>query len=719
MADTRTHFRTCNLCEAMCGIAIDVEGPRILAIRGDKEDPFSQGHICPKAVALKDVHEDPDRLRRPLRRTGAVWQEVGWDEALSLAAEGLAAVQRVHGRSAVAVYQGNPVVHNYGSLLFGQLLLKSLGTRSRFSATSVDQLPHMLASYLMFGHQLLLPVPDLDRTDFLLILGANPVASNGSLMTAPGVEKRLGAIRARGGHIVVVDPRRSETAALADRHLPIRPGTDAFLLLALLHVIFKEERIRGGRLLPLADGLQTVAETVGPYPPEAVAERTGVEAQAIRELARDFAAAPAAVAYGRVGVSTQEFGGLCCWLINVLNLVTGNLDREGGAMFTRPAADILALADRIGQRGHFDKGRSRVRGLPEFGGEWPVAVLAEEIETPGPGQIRALVTSAGNPVLSAPNGARLDRALEGLDFMVSIDVYLNETTRHAHLILPPTFALEHANYDLVFHALAVRNTAKYSPPLFRAETGAREDWEILVDLSTALEVARDGRRLRPALKRALFKAIGPDGIVAFLLRSGPYGAGWLPFGRGLTLGGLRGAPHGIDLGALEPCLPERLYTRGKRIDLAPLRLVEDVERARRALAAAQGPPGLQLIGRRDLRSNNSWMHNSPRLTKGRDRCTLLMHPADARDRGLASGQRVRITSRAGSVVAPLEVTAAMMPGVVSLPHGWGHAREGTRLSVARASPGVSLNDLTDERRVDALCGNAGFSGVPVQVAASG
>ncbi|HKC12426.1 MAG TPA: molybdopterin-dependent oxidoreductase, partial [Vicinamibacteria bacterium] len=670
MADTRTHFRTCNLCEALCGIAIDVEGPRILAIRGDKEDPFSQGHICPKAVALKDVHEDPDRLRRPLHRTGAVWREVGWDEALSLAAEGLAAVQRVHGRNAVAVYQGNPVVHNYGSLLFGQLLLRSLGTRSRFSATSVDQLPHMLASYLMFGHQLLLPVPDLDRTGFLLILGANPVASNGSLMTAPGVEKRLRALRARGGQIVVVDPRRSETAALADRHLPIRPGADAFLLLAVLHVIFKEGRIREGRLLSLTDGLPTVAETVGPFSPEAVAERTGIDAGAIRQLARDFAAAPAAVAYGRVGVSTQEFGALCCWLINVLNVVTGNLDRAGGAMFTRPAADIVAFADRIGQRGHFDKGRSRVRGLPEFGGEWPVAVLAEEIETPGPGQIRALVTSAGNPVLSSPNGARLDRALPRLDFMVSIDVYLNETTRHAHLILPPTFALEHANYDLVFHALAVRNTAKYSPALFPAEAGAREDWEILLDLSTALEAARDGRRLRPALKRALFKAIGPDGVVALLLRGGPYGAGWLPFRRGLTLGALKDSPHGIDLGALEPCLPGRLYTREKRIDLAPARLVEDVARARHALAVPRSA-GLQLIGRRDLRSNNSWMHNSLRLTKGRDRCTLYMHPADARDRGLTSGQRVRITSRAGSVVAPLEVTEAMMPGVVCLPHGWG------------------------------------------------
>jgi len=458
-------------------------------------------------------------------------------------------------------------------------------------------------------------------------------------------------------------------------------------------------------------------ETVRPFSPEAVAAKTGIDALAIRELARDFQAAPAAVAYGRVGVSTQEFGGLCCWLINVLNLVTGNLDRAGGAMFTRPAADILAFAARIDQRGHFDKGRSRVRGLPEFGGEWPVAVLAEEIETPGPGQIRALVTSAGNPVLSAPNGARLDRALRELEFMVSIDIYLNETTRHAHLILPPTFALEHANYDLVFHSLAVRNTAKYSPPLFAAGKDARQDWEILADLATGLEAARGEGRVRSTLKRALLKAIGPDGIVAFLLRTGPYGARLAPFGKGLTLRALRRAPHGIDLGPLEPCLPGRLFTREKRIDLAPAGLLEDVARAARVLDLPE-TPGLLLIGRRDLRSNNSWMHNSPRLTKGRDRCTLHMHPGDARDRSLASGQRVRITSRVGSVVAALEVTEHMMPGVVSLPHGWGHGREGTRLAVAQATPGVSLNDLTDEQLVDTLCGNARFSGVRVEVAAS-
>ncbi len=712
----RTHFRACHLCEAMCGIAIDLEGDRITAIRGDPDDPFSRGHVCPKAVALQDVHEDPDRLRRPLRRTPAGWEEIPWDEALDEAATRLAAIQQAHGRNAVAVYQGNPTVHNHGAVLFSQLFLRSLGSRSRFSATSVDQLPQMLAALLMFGHQLLLPIPDIDHTDFLLILGANPLASNGSLLTAPGVEKRLKAIRARGGRIVLVDPRRTETAAIADQHLPIRPGGDALLLAAMINVLVAESRLRPGRLTEFADGLDLLADAVKPFRPEAVAGRTGLEAALIRDLALDFAKAPSAVAYGRVGTCTQEFGGLASWLVNALNLVTGNVDRPGGAMFPLPAADLVAFADRIGQRGHFDKGRSRVRGLPEFGGEWPVAVLAEEIETEGPGQIRALVTSAGNPVLSTPNGTRLSRALDKLDFMVSIDLYLNETTRHAHLILPPTFALERSHYDLVFHALAVRNTAKFSRPLYPAPRHARHDWQILLELATRLDAARGRGRWRSWLKHRFYSSLGPDGILALFLRRGPYGAGLLPFRRGLTLRKLRRQPHGLDLGPLRPVLPERLYTKTRRIELAPTRFVDDLKRLVMALpASANGE--LSLIGRRELRSNNSWMHNCERLVKGRERCTLLMHPSDARARGLRDGQRVRVTSRAGSVLAPLQESDDIRPGVVSLPHGWGHEREGTRLRVASARPGVSLNDLTDETLVDPLSGTARLSGVPVQVMA--
>jgi anaerobic selenocysteine-containing dehydrogenase len=709
-----THLRTCNLCEALCGVAIDVEDGRIRSIRGDEEDVFSRGHICPKAVALQDLHEDPDRLRRPMRRRGAAWEEVGWDDALEEAAERLTAVQDRHGRHAVAVYQGNPVVHAYGLTIFGQFLLRALRTRSRFSATSVDQLPHMLASLLMFGHQLRLPVPDVDRTQHFLVLGANPLASNGSLMTAPGIARRLQALRARGGRLVVVDPRRTETAAVADQHVPIRPGTDALLLLGMIHTLFATDRVRPGRLAALTDGVDTMATLVREFAPEVVAAPTGVPAEVVRRLATELADSPAGACYGRVGVSTQEFGGLACWLINVVNVLVGSLDRPGGVMFARPAADVVSLTARLGQQGHFDKGRSRVRGLPEFGGEWPASTLAEEIETDGPGQIRGLVTIAGNPVLSTPNGGRLDRALERLDFMLAVDPYRNETTRHAHLILPPPSPLERDHFDLILHALAVRNTARYSPALFTAPPDARQDWQILADLAGRIQ----RRRRAPFSARvglAAARRLGPRGIVDFLLRTGPYGA-WRRGGRGLSLAALEKAPHGIDLGPLTEALPDALETPGRRIVLAPPRLVADLDRLRaHAAALAADGASLRLIGRRDLRSNNSWMHNSERLVKGPERCTLLMHPDDARRRGLAAGDRVEVRSRAGAVEVPLAVTDAVMPGVVSLPHGWGHSRPGIALSVAAARPGASLNDVTDEMAVDALAGTAALNGVVVEV----
>ena len=710
----QTHLRTCSLCEALCGLTVEVEDGRVRAIRGDVEDVLSRGHICPKAIALQDLHEDPDRLRRPLRRRGSSWEEVGWDEALDEAADRIAEVQRRHGRHAVAVYQGNPVTHNYGAVVFSQLLGRALRTRSRYSATSVDQLPHMLASLLMFGHQLRLPVPDVDRTQHFLMFGANPLASNGSLMTAPGIGRRLNALRQRGGRLVVVDPRRTETAALADQHVPIRPGTDALLLLGIIHTLFATDRVKPGRLAGFTDGIDTMEALARDFAPEAVAGPTGVPAAVVRRLATEFADAPFAVCYGRVGVSTQEFGGLACWLINVVNVLTGNLDRSGGFMFPRPAADAIGVATRLGQRGHFDKGRSRVRGLPEFGGEWPVSTLAEEIETEGDGQVHALLTLAGNPVLSTPNGDRLDRALARLDFMVAIDPYRNETSRHAHLILPPPSPLERDHFDLIFHVLAVRNTARYSPPLFPAPAGARQDWEILAGLARRLHA----RRKTPRSERWILAAatrLGPRGILDLLLRTGPYGA-WRPGGRGLSLAALEKAPHGIDLGPVRPALPDALETPNRRIVLAPARLVADLDRLRAATsAAAANSHSLRLIGRRELRSNNSWMHNSARLVSGPERCTLLMHPDDARSRGLAAGDHVEVRSRAGAVQVPLAVTDDMMPGVVSLPHGWGHGRPGVALSVASARPGASLNDVTDETAVDALAGTAVLNGVAVDV----
>ncbi len=695
----------------MCGLTLEVESERLLSIRGDRDDPFSRGFLCPKATALQDIHEDPDRLRFPVRRTATGWQRLSWKQALDETAERLLRIQEARGKDAVAVYLGNPTVHNLGTLLLGVPFVKALGTHNRYSATSVDQLAHHLAAFLMFGHQLLLPIPDVDRTALFLVLGANPAVSNGSLMSAPGMPLRLKALKARGGRLVVVDPRRTETAELADTHLFIRPGTDALLLLAMLHTLFAEGRVQPGRLSAFLDGLGAVEQLVQAFPAEVVAGPTGVPAEAIRRLARDFAAAPSAVAYGRVGLSTQEFGGLCQWLLNVLNAVTGNLDRAGGAMFTRPAFDVIGAG---ASRGHFGLRRSRVRQLPEFGGEYPVATLAEEILTPGPGGIAALVTVAGNPVLSTPNGTQLDRALGSLDFMASVDFYVNETTRHAHLILPPTSPLEHDHYDVVFHLLAVRNTAKYSPGLFPAPPGALQDWEIFNGLTARL--ARRGRfgGLRARARAVALRWASPRRLLDLGLRAGPYGR---RSPHRLTLAALEAAPHGVDFGPLEPCLPGRLHTRNRHIQLAPAELMGDVGRlsSRYLKSPAPANGSLQLVGRRQLRSNNSWMHNSLRLVKGPPRCTLLMHPEDAAMRGLTHGEPVVVQSRAGAIPLPLEVSEEMMPGTVSIPHGWGHGRDGVLAQVATAHPGASINDLTDERLVDALTGAAAFSGVPVQV----
>ena len=718
---SRTHYRACNLCEAICGLVIQVRNEEIIDLRGDPDDPFSRGHICPKAVALQDIHQDPDRLRHPLRRrSSGGWERVEWPEALATVAERFKAIQRQHGRDALAVYLGNPNVHNYGSLLFAPPLLRLLKTKNRFSATSADQLPHHLAARQMFGHMLLLPVADIDRTEFLLVLGANPVASNGSMMTAPGFARRLKQLRARGGQLVVVDPRRTETARLADTHLFARPGSDVFLLLALLQVIFAEGLEELGHLAPHCDSLAQVRAAVAPFSPERVAAITGIEATAIRRLAHDFAAAPSAACYGRLGLSTQEFGGLCLWLVNLLNIVTGNLDRPGGALFTRPAVDTVANTGR-GRQGRW---KSRVRGLEEFASELPVAALAEEILTEGDGQIKALLTVAGNPVLSTPNGTRLDKALGQLDFMVAIDHYRNETTRHADLILPPTSALERDHYDLVFNLLAVRNVAKYSPPLFAPAPDALHDWQILAELHRLL----DDSPLPARLRRWVSARLGPRGLLAWALRAGPHGSGWRPFGGGLTLKKVEKAVHGLDLGPLEPCLPDRLHTPNQRIELAPQVFLTDLPRvaarleefaaATPTLSASASPGALLLIGRRQVRSNNSWMHNYPRLMRGKERCTLLINPEDARRRELQEGQRVTVTSRTGRVEVPLEVSDQMMAGVVSLPHGWGHHRTGTQLSVAQQHAGASLNDLTDDQFIDPLSGNAAFSGVPVEVIAA-
>ena len=709
-----THYRTCTLCEASCGVAITVEGGRVTGVRGDDADPFSRGYICPKAAALGDLHDDPDRLRQPMVREGQTWRPIEWDQAYDLVAARLGEIRARHGHDAIGVYQGNPTAHNLGLITFGQLLLRTLGTKNLYSATSADQLPHMLAALQMFGNQLLTPVPDIERCELFICLGANPLASNGSLMTAPDMRGRLKAIQARGGRVIVLDPRRTETAERADRHLFIRPGTDAVLLLAMIHTLFAEGLASTGRV-PAA-GAEALRAAAAPWTTERAAAITGVAAGEIAALARALAATKRAVLYGRIGICTQEFGGLAAWLCNAVNAITGHLDEPGGLMFTTPAMDPLPLAALGGGGGGFARWRSRVSGKPEFGGELPVAVLAEEIETAGAGQIRALITSAGNPVLSTPGGARLERALGTLDFMVSIDPYLNETTRLAHVILPPTSPLERSHYAVVLNLLAVRNVAKYSPPLFERAADARHDWEICLALWRRLGAPRRLGPLARLLERGLGR-LGPEGMVDLALRTGPHR---------LSLAKLREAEHGLDLGPLEPRLPKRLGTKDRKVQLAPAALLADLPRLERrwgatvatATAAVAGASaGLVLIGRRQLRSNNSWLHNSERLVKGPPRCTLMIHPEDAAPRRLVDGGRARVTTGTGAIELPVEVTDSMMRGVVSVPHGWGHGRAGVRLRVAAQVPGASINDVIDPARIDELSGTSALTGQPVEVEA--
>jgi anaerobic selenocysteine-containing dehydrogenase len=682
-----TYYRACNLCEAICGLEITVVDGRVSDLRGDAHDPLSHGHICPKGSALVDLYDDPDRLKRPLLREGSTHREISWDEAYAIVGTRLQAIVAEHGDDAVAIYLGNPTVHNSGTILSMGGFTKALKTRNRFSATSVDQLPHHLAAAAMFGHPLLMPVPDIDRTHYFLVMGANPLVSNGSIMTAPGMRDRMRAVRERGGKVVVIDPRRTETARAADEHHFVRPGSDAALLLALLATIFEEGLASLGRLADCTDGFAELRALVQPFTAERVASHAGIDATTIRHIAREFAGAERAVAYGRVGLSTQTFGTLCQWLVNALNAVTGNLDEPGGAMFPLPAFD-LTLGAKAGAT-YFGRYHSRVRRLPEYEGEFPVATMADEMLEAGPGQVRAFVSIAGNPVLSTPGGARLDRALAQLDFVVAVDPYLNETTRHAHVILPPAIGLETENYDVIFHHFAVRNTARYSDALFPIGSDQRYDYQIFEGLRLALT----GK-----------PSVHPRERLEMGLRAGP---------RTTSIAELREHPHGVDYGPLEPGFPKRLLTADARVKLVPAAFAGDVARLERDLAIPA--PELVLIGRRQLRGNNSWMHNAPRLMRGPERCTLQIHPSDATARAIAAGDEVELRSRVGAIVVPVEISDEVMPGVVSLPHGFGHDKAGARLGLASAHAGASLNDVTDTERLDELSGNAALNGIEVSL----
>ena len=693
----RVTYRACHLCEALCGIEIRTRGDEIVGVRGDAADPFSRGHVCPKAVALIDIHNDPDRLRGPLRRVGERWEPIGWDEAFDLVASRFAAIQREHGANALGVYLGNPNAHHVGSILNAPAMIRALQTRNRFSATSVDQLPQHVACHAMYGHLFMFPIPDIDHTAYWLILGANPIASNGSIMSVPDVGKRLKAIRERGGKVVVIDPCRTETADVATRHHFIRPGTDAAFLLALANALLDLGPPRVERYGDRLSGLERALEAIRPFGVERAVASTGISPESVRAIAKELRDAKSAVVYGRVGLSTQPFGTLCQWLIQLLNLITGNLDAVGGAMLTLPAVPVTGPGTKPGGAGSF---KARVSGRPVFSGELPAAAMADEIETPGEGRIRAMLTIAGNPVSSTPNGKRLDRAFAGLDFMAAIDIYVNETTRHADVILPPASMLAHENYDVVFNALAIRNVARHNPAVFEKPAEGRYDWEIFNALGAAYAKAAGVE----------YKAMpDPSVMVDAALRAGPYG-------KSLSLDLLKAATHGVDLGALAPSLLERLETPSGKIECAPAAFVADLKRVEGDLIGrAISRDALLLVGRRHLRSNNSWMHNSHRLTKGPRRDQLWIHPDDAARRSIADGDEVVLASRVGEIRVAAKVTDRVMAGTVCLPHGFGQRREGVRLALASTLAGASYNDVSDEAAIDPLSGNAAVNALPVSV----
>jgi len=730
---SRTAIRTCPLCEATCGLQLTLRGRTVTEVRGDPDDVFSRGYICPKGAAFGELEADPDRVRTPLIKRNGSHVPATWQEAFEEIGRRLPPILEAHGRDSVGVYLGNPNVHNLAGTIYGRVLVTALGSRNLFTASTVDQMPRQVAGGLMFGTGLSIPIPDIDRTDHLLILGANPFASNGSLLTAPDIPGRLRAIRRRGGRIVVVDPRRTRTAKESDEHLFIVPGTDALFLFSIVHTLFDEGLVSPGRLLGFTNGIEQVRASAAAFPPERTAQATGIDAATTRRVARELAAAERAAVYARIGTCTQEFGTLASWLVDVVNVLTGNLDRPGGALFTKPAAGSPTTSGIPGRGKGLSIGRrhSRVRGLPEVMGELPVVCLAEEIETPGEGQIRALITVAGNPVLSTPDSGRTDAALGSLDFMVSVDIYLNETTRHADVILPGQSALTRGHYDLAFYVLACRNIANYSPPVQPLGADEVPEHEVLLRLA-AIAAGQpadididplDEMVAREALRRGvtnpqspaheadpeeIWEAVahrrGPERVLDILLRTGPYS---------LTLEELERNPHGVDLGPLEPRLPEVLKTPSGRIELMPEPIERDIPRLLSALDRRRDGE-LVLIGRRHVRSNNSWMHNVGSLNRGSNRCTLLVHPEDATRLGLVDGGAALVGSEAGRIEATVEVCDELMPGVVSLPHGWGHA--GTPGRVQSARPGVNSNVLARTDLIDPLSGNAVLNGIPVTVA---
>jgi anaerobic selenocysteine-containing dehydrogenase len=734
---------SCPTCEASCGLLVQVDRTdnTILSIQGDPEDHRSRGYVCPKSQAFKHVYDDAERLRHPVRRTSEGWREISWEEALSTVATRFNEIRAKHGKDAIAFFVGEPTGHDYGVQLYLQPLMKLLQTERFFSSGTVDQHPQQMVCYALFGQQWLFPVPDIDRTDLFICMGGNPLVSQGSIMSAPDIKRRLAALRARGGKSIVIDPRRTETANSCDQHIFIKPGTDAFFLLAFVNVLFAENRVALGRLAPVIDGVDALRAVANDFTPENTAAVTGVDSVVLRTLVKNYCATDRAALYARIGLCTQEFGTLAHWLICAISLLTGKLDRDGGMMFPRPATGPAALGVGGDPAPPFARWHSRVRGFPETCGELPASLMAEEITAPGKDKVRGVITLCGNPVLSVPNGKRVREALKTVDFMVSVDIYINETTSQADIILPSTVQMEHNNYDLAYQGTTVRNFANFSPAVVPPAPGLREGWEILLELTARMagteaaamdtmiiqgladqlaSVAQSGGGDLEAatIVAKVGSKVGPERMLDAMLRAGPYGDGFDDAAEGLSLAKLIAANRCVDLGPMQPQLPENLCTPGRRIDLMHAIFADDLPRLRAAFDRhlKAGPNDVLLIGRRHVRDMNTWLHNLTPYVRGKNRCTLKVHPDDARRIGLCDGGKAKVTSRVGSAEVPVEISDEIMPGVVSLPHGFGHRYADARQSTARdVLPGVSCNDLIDDEVLDIPSGTSVVNGAAVQL----
>jgi anaerobic selenocysteine-containing dehydrogenase len=707
----------------------------VTRVRGDVEDPYSRGYLCPKGASLGLIDSDPGRLQSPLVRLHGELRPVSWDDAFAEVERLIRPMVRRHGCDSLGLYTGNPIGHDFAMSLYLPVLQRAMKSKQQYSASTLDSTPHTVVAALMFGHQSTVAVPDIDRTDLFLIVGGNPMVSNGSIGAAPDYPARLRALRERGGRLVVIDPVRTETAALADEHILIRPGTDAFLLLAMVRELLAMDPRRDERLAGRTLGREILVHALEPFTPDSVTGRCGVPASTIRRLAHQLVSARTASVYGRLGTTLNRFGTFTSWAMTLLNILSGHLDRPGGMMFAESAAGSpTTRSQRRPEPLRLGRYFSTVRRAPEVFGEFPAACLAEEILNPAPERLRGLIVVAGNPARSVPNTSAVEAALQELDALVCVDAYVNETSRFAHVVLPAPAPLTRSHFDLMLSNYTVRNVANYSPPLRPVPRNAMAEWRILVRLAQAVDPEGDtseaeiNRRAQQRLVKAVSAQLGiaeaeieaslsgppgPDALLDLRVRSGPFGDHFGHRPGGLTLARLAGNLHTTDLGPLRPRLDEVIRTASGRIELAPPMILNHIPRLVAALSETDPP--LLLIGRRTVRSKNSWLHNIRTLVSGRDRCTLKIHPADAERHGVQTGEMAVVRSAAGSVEVVAEVDDAMAPGVCSLPHGWGHDVSDANRLIARQHPGVNSNQLAEDAELDPIAGTPVLNGISVVV----